>query len=133
MIGCWLTKVAYGLGQWWDEGLLKGRRAMLSITTGTKASAFAPDGRNGDMDRLLWPLNAGLLRICGYDVLPPLISYAVPWIGDEGRAAQLDQYKERLLTWQTDEPLFFHKLEDFDEDYRLKPDIEPATPGQHRP
>jgi len=125
-------KIAYGLGQWWDEGFFKGRRAMLSITTGTPATAFYPDGRNGDMDRILWPLNAGLLRICGYDVLPPHIAYGAPWLDDAGRQSLIGQYKERLKNFESDEPLFFHKLDEFGEDYRLKPGIDPATPGQHR-
>lgn len=126
-------KVAYGLGQWWDKGIFAGRRAMLSITTGQPAPAFFPDGRNGDINRILWPLNAGILRICGYDVLPPQISYASPWIGDEGRQAIFDQYRDRLATWQTDAPLTFHNMDEFGEDMRLLPDIEPHTPGQHRP
>jgi len=125
-------KVAYGLGQWWDEGPFKGRRAMLSLTIGQPASAFFPDGRNGDIDRILWPLHAGLLRICGYEVLPAFVAYEVPWIGDEGRKAILSAYKERLVMLDDIEPLFFHTLAEIGPDHRLKPDIEPSTPGQHR-
>ena len=125
-------KVAYGLGEWWDNGPFKGRRAMISITTGVSDTAFYPDGRNGDIERLLWPLTAGTLRICGYDVLPPFVSYSVPWCGDEGRHAILDRYRDRLLNLDQIKPLYFHTLDQYGEDSRLKPEVEPATPMQHR-
>jgi NAD(P)H dehydrogenase (quinone) len=125
-------KVAYGLGDWWDNGPFQGRRAMISITAGVSATAFYPDGRNGDIERLLWPMTAGTLRICGYDVLPPFISYSVPWISDEGRQEILDRYQTRLLKLETMTPLSFHTLDQFGEDSRLLPNIEPKTPMQHR-
>ena len=96
---------------------------MLSFTVGQPETAYMSDGRNGDMDRVLWPLNAGFLRICGYDVLPPFIAWSVPWVGDDGRQAILDQYRERLLNLDSLEPLFFHSLSDIGEDHRIKPDV----------
>jgi NAD(P)H dehydrogenase (quinone) len=125
-------KFAYGLGQWWDAGPMRGKRAMLSITTGTPAAAYAPDGRNGDIDRLLWPLEAGILRICGFDVLPSYVAYGAPWAGDEGRSRLIDGLRERLRSIDTTPPRFFHPLSDFGDDLRLKPDVVPRTAGQHR-
>ncbi len=125
-------KVAYGLGEWWDNGPFKGRRAMISITTGVSATAFYPDGRNGDIERLLWPMTAGTLRICGYDVLPPYIAYSVPWCGDAGRRAILEDYEKRLLRLESMKPLYFHTLDQFDDNSRLKAGVEPRTPMQHR-
>jgi NAD(P)H dehydrogenase (quinone) len=124
--------VTYDFGQTWDKGILRGRRAMLSFTTGAPEGVFAPDGRSGDLEQILWPIHGGVLALCGYEVLPPFIGFAVPWIGDEGRQATLERYRQRLIGIEKDSPLFFHKLEDFGEDYRLKPDIDPATPAQHR-
>ena len=124
--------VTYDFGQTWDKGVLQGRRAMLSFTTGAPEGVFAPDGRSGDLERVLWPIHGGVLALCGYEVLPPFVGYAVPWIGDEGRLATLDQYRQRLICIENDSPLFFHKLEDFGENHRMNPDVEPATPAQHR-
>jgi len=124
--------VTYDFGQTWDKGILQGRRAMLSFTTGAPEGVFAPDGRSGDLERVLWPIHGGVLALCGYEVLPPFNGYAVPWIGDEGRQATLERYRQRLIGIENDSPLFFHKLEDFGEDHRMKPDVEPATPAQHR-
>jgi NAD(P)H dehydrogenase (quinone) len=124
--------VAYQFGRTWNRGVMRGRRAMLAFTTSGPAASFAPDGRNGDMERILWPLHGGVLALCGYDVLPPYIAHSVAFITPEARAQILDQYRQRLLGVESDKPLFFHRLEDCSTDNRLKPEIEPQTPGQHR-
>jgi len=124
--------LAYDLGRTWDAGVFAGRRAMLSITTGAPAAALAPDGRSGDLERILWPLHAGVLALLGYRVLPPFVGYAVPWIGDEARQRLVDDYRERLRRVETTAPLFFHPHADVGGDHRLRTDVTPATPGQHR-
>ena len=124
--------VTYDFGRTWDKGVLKGRRAMLSFTTGAPPGVFMPDGRSGDLERVLWPIHGGVLALCGYEVLSPFVGYAVPWIGDEGRQKMLEDYRQRLLNIESDIPMFFHKLDDFGEDHRMKPDVEPGTPAQHR-
>jgi NAD(P)H dehydrogenase (quinone) len=124
--------VTYDFGRTWDKGILKNKRAMLAFTTGAPPGVFEPDGRSGDLERILWPIHGGILALCGYEVLPPFIGWAVPWIDDDGRSAVLDAYRQRLLNIENDSPLFFHKLDDFGDDHRLKPDIEPGTPMQHR-
>jgi NAD(P)H dehydrogenase (quinone) len=126
-------KFAYGVGQWWDQGLLRDKRAMLAITTGTPAGAYAPDGRNGDIDRVLWPIEAGMLAICGLKVVPSFLAYGAPWIGDEGRAGQIAAYRKAVAGAGTAAPKFFHPLSDYGDNLRLLPDVEPATAGQHRP
>ncbi|MFW2405690.1 MAG: NAD(P)H-dependent oxidoreductase [Gammaproteobacteria bacterium] len=124
--------VTYDFGRTWDNGVMQGKRAMLTFTTGAPESTFAPDGRNGDMERVLWPIHAGVLALCGFDVLPPFIGYAPAWIGDEERQTMLQDYAKRLQDIEQCEPLFFHGLADYDENARLKPDITPGTPCQHR-
>lgn len=124
--------VAYDFGRTWDRGVFTGRRAMLSFTTSAPPTSSLPDGRNGDLERTLWPLHAGVLALCGYSVLPPFIAHAVRWVDDATRRATLDAYRTRLLNVERDKPLFFHKLEDYGKDGRLKPELEPLTPGQHR-
>lgn len=124
--------VTYDFGRTWDRGVMCGKRAMLTFTTGAPASTFEPDGRNGDMERVLWPLHAGVLALCGYDVLPPFIGWAPAWVGKQGREDILSGYADRLRRIEDDEPLFFHNLQDYGEDFRLKPEVEPGTPCQHR-
>ncbi|RMF94893.1 MAG: flavodoxin family protein [Gammaproteobacteria bacterium] len=124
--------VAYDFGRTWDRGVFRGKRAMLSFTTGAPANVFEPDGRSGDLERVLWPLHGGVLALCGFSVLRPFTAWAVPWIGDQGRAEVLARYRRRLQSLDEEEPLFFHRLADFGEDHRLRPDVEPGTPAQHR-
>jgi NAD(P)H dehydrogenase (quinone) len=132
----WIDRVfafgaAYDFGRTWNKGVFTGRRAMLAFTASAPEAAFLPDGRNGDMERVLWPIHAGVLALCGYSVLPPFIAHGIPFIGAEAMTAELDRYRERLLEIDRTEPLFFHADNDI-VDYRLAPGIEPATPGQHR-
>ena len=124
--------VAYDFGRTWDRGVFAGRRAMLSFTTSAPPTSSMPDGRNGDLERTLWPLHAGTLALCGYDVLKPFVAHAVRWVDAPRRQAILAEFRTRLLNIASDEPLFFQKLDDYGPDGRLKPGIEPRTPGQHR-
>jgi NAD(P)H dehydrogenase (quinone) len=137
MLKGWIDRVfAYGVtydfGRTWDRGVFKGRRAMLAFTTSAPPTSSLPDGRNGDLERTLWPLHAGVLALCGYDVLKPFVAHAVRWVDQGRREAILDEYRQRLLGIGGDRPLFFQKIEDYGPDGRLKPGIEPRTPGQHR-
>jgi NAD(P)H dehydrogenase (quinone) len=125
-------KFAYGVGQWWNTGPLSDKRAMLAVTTGTPAGAYATDGRNGDIERILWSTEAGVLAICGFQVVPAFMAYGAPWIGDEARKALIDRYRKAVVEACTAEPKFFHTLDQFGEDLRLLPEVAPKTAGQHR-
>lgn len=133
----WIDRVfafgeIYGPGRTWDSGVMKGKRVMLAFTTSAPADSFMPDGKNGDMERVLWPLHAGVFGVCGYSVLPPFIAWSVAFISDAARSAILDRYRERLRGIEGDAPLYFHPLSDYGPDRRLKPGVEPMTPAQHR-
>lgn len=123
--------VAYDFGRTWDRGVFLGKRAMLAFTTGAPEAVFRPDGRSGDLERVLWPLHGGVLALCGFTVLPPFAGWAVPWIGDAGRAGVLEAWRSRLAGIDSDRPLPFHRLDDF-ADHRLRPEVRPVTPAQHR-
>lgn len=137
MLKGWIDRVfaygiAYDFGRTWDRGVFRGRRAMLSFTTSAPPTSQLPDGRNGDLERTLWPLHGGTLALCGFDVLRPFVAPAVRWVDEATRREILARFAARLQNLHTEEPLFFHRLEDFDAQGRLKPEIEPRTPAQHR-
>ncbi len=132
----WIDRVfvnglVYGNGRRLDSGGLKGKRAMLAITTGCYAEMAAPDGLLGGLDIILWPLHAGTLAYAGCSVLPPFVAWSVQYASADAQARHLDDYAERLRRIERDEPLFFHPQADF-ENHRLKPGIEPRSPGLRR-
>ena len=125
--------VAYGKGQRMDTGGLKGRKAMLTVSTGCYENMVAPDGLLGDLHVNLWHLHAGTLAYAGLTVLPPFLSWSIHYLDAPGRAAYLDAYALRMRELPTVQPLFFHPTSDFGADWRLKPEVAPATVAHRRP
>ena len=122
---------AYLPGRKHDSGLFKGKRAMVAATTGTSADTYAPDGIDGDILTVLWPIHNGLLRYTGFDVLPPFVAYMPGREDDAARARQLQAYKVRLQTLDQTPHLFFHPAADYGPNERLKPGVV-ARSGQQR-
>lgn len=107
----------------YDRGYFRGKRAIVSVTTGAPAAAFGRNGRGGDMDVLLWPIQYSL-HYMGFTVLPPFLAFGVQGHGyayqDEGRfKRQLDAYKvewaQRLENLDEAEPLAFPGWNDWDD------------------
>ena len=115
-----------------SKGRFRGRRAMLSFTTGGTPATYGPAGLYGDVDVILWPLQNGVLNFVGYSVLPPFIASAPSKAGADGRAAILKGWGDRLATLDSDAPLYFHPLEAFDSGvaWTLKPGIAGRTIAQ---
>ncbi|OXB78356.1 UNVERIFIED_CONTAM: hypothetical protein H355_009127 [Colinus virginianus] len=107
----WLDRVltegfAYSMSTLYDQGPLQKKKAMLSFTTGGMGSMYSPSGINGDMNVLLWPMQAAL-HFCGFQMLAPQICYSVRYVGPEVRAQMLSAWKSRLGTVQQEKPLSF--------------------------
>lgn len=114
---------AYIPGRKYDTGMFRGKTAMIAATTGTSADTYAPDGIDGDILSVLWPIHNGLLRYSGFDVLPPFIAYMPGRVEKEAREAYLAAYQKRLREIDVTPRLFFHPLEDYGANERLKPGI----------
>lgn len=114
---------AYLPGRKYDTGMFRGKLAMVAATTGTSADTYAPDGIDGDILTVLWPVHNGLLRYCGFDVLPPFVAYMPGRTGEDGRKACLDAYRKRLGAIDSTPRLFFHPKEDYGPNERLKPGV----------
>ncbi len=104
----------YGGGKWYDEGVFKGKRAMLALTTGGPPTMYSPEGLNGDIDMILYPINHGILRFTGFDVVPPFIVYGPARMTDEQRSQELANYRARLEALSTIEPIAYPRLSEFD-------------------
>lgn len=60
----------------YSSGPFKDKKGMLVITTGGEESAYQPTGRNGDLNRNLYPIHHGILSFCGMQVLEPFAAFA---------------------------------------------------------
>lgn len=118
----WVERVyaygfAYGVGEhsdthWGDrygEGMMKGKRAMLVVTTGGWESHYGSRGVNGPIDDILFPIQHGILYYPGFDVLPPFVVYRTSRM-DEARFAQVrEALGQRLDTLDTAAPIPFRQ------------------------
>ena len=72
----WAYGAAYTSARRFENGRFAGKRAMLSVTVGTSRETYSYDGRSGDIDLMLWPVNFNLAYV-GYIVLEPFVAYGV--------------------------------------------------------
>lgn len=91
-----ISGLVYGRSAQFERGKLRGKRALVCVTTGAPEASFQTDGINGDMHTLLMPLLRGVLGFTGMTVLPPFIGYGVPYIGPEHRTQMLQAYAQQL-------------------------------------
>jgi NAD(P)H dehydrogenase (quinone) len=124
----WVDRVltmgfAYGSGKWYDQGCLRGRRAMLALTTGGPEAGYLERGINGPMDRILYPIHHGILYFCGFQVLPPFVAWNPAKASPQDRQLTLDRYRRRLQDLDSLRPLPFHPLDHYGEGMQLKPDF----------
>jgi NAD(P)H dehydrogenase (quinone) len=125
----------YGGGRRLERGPLAGRKAMLSVTLGASPAACEHNGFDGDTQLVLWPVLI-TLRYVGLSVLPPLLVPDVHGGRDPAAsaalAARLDaaerELADRIAHIETLPELPFNTVEDFDTNYRLKPEARAYTP-----
>lgn len=98
----WFERVlAYGFayvdGRRFDTGLFRGRRALLSLTTGGPTARFGPEGVYGELERVLWQPQRLTLQYMGYTVEEPFVAYAAPRVSADVRSGYLDEFERRVL------------------------------------
>ena len=108
----WVDRVfamgfAYGGGRIYETGVFRGKRAMLSLTTGGPEEMYQPGGRHGDINMLLYHVHHGMLYFVGMDVLPPFVVYGPARASEDKRREYLGCYGQRLLALETTPPIRF--------------------------
>lgn len=106
----WVDRVfamgrTYGYRRIYDRGVFRGKRAMLSLTTGGPAKSYVRGGYIGDMDAILRPIHRGILEFVGFDVLAPQIVYGPAKVGHGEREEALLAYADRLRTIAAESPI----------------------------
>lgn len=97
----WVDRVfamgrTYGGDRLYENGVFKGKRALLSVTTGGPREAYRPRGFNGDIEAILRPIHRGMLRFTGWEVMAPQIVYGPVRLSPDERLNQLNAWATRL-------------------------------------
>jgi NAD(P)H dehydrogenase (quinone) len=133
MLKGWFDRVlAYGAAytskKRFERGQFVGKRAMLSVTVGTSRSTYAHDGRSGDINLMLWPINFTLAYV-GYDVLAPYVAYGVeaglrysePAAVEERLSTIVADFRATLARIGRRETIAFNRMDEWGPDGRLAP------------
>jgi NAD(P)H dehydrogenase (quinone) len=100
------TGFAWDFGAIYDKGLLRGKKAMLSVTTGGPQMLYAKDApHRATIDEILHPITHGTFHFCGMDVLPTFVAWSTYGEGEEGRKKYLEEYKKRLVAIDSTAPM----------------------------
>jgi NAD(P)H dehydrogenase (quinone) len=108
---------------------------MLSVTVGTSPETYAYDGRSGDINLLLWPVNFTLAYV-GFTVLPPFVGYGVE-AGlrysnakvVEKRLAKIAQdLTARLQSVESAPAIPFNRMSEWGDDGRVEPSAPAFSP-----
>lgn len=134
----WIDRVfangtVYGAGGMrFDQGGLKGKRAMLAFTTGCFPEMMESDGLLGGRDVILWHLQHGTFGYSGLQVLTPFIGWSIQYSDEAQRQRILNDYEARLRGIEQERAMPTHTLAEFGPDWRLRPGIVPRTAGHRR-
>lgn len=107
----WIDRVfAYGFAydnqHSFENGLLRGKKAMLSLTVGAREDYFRQAPQR-DLIRVLEPIHYGIFAYCGLEVLPPFIAYGPGEMSEAERKATLEAFRKHLKRLPELEPLRF--------------------------
>jgi NAD(P)H dehydrogenase (quinone) len=95
----------YGMGRIYETGVFKGKRAMLSLTTGGPEEAYRKGGFNGDIAAILRPIQRGILKFVGFSVLEPHIVFGPAHLSEAQRADKLERFADRLRGLADESPV----------------------------
>jgi NAD(P)H dehydrogenase (quinone) len=106
----WVDRVfamgrTYGGERFYENGAFKGKRALLSVTTGGPDSAYAKGGWNGDIRAILRPIQRGMLRFSGFDVLAPNLCFGPARATPEQRTQWLKDFEACLRRIAEEKPI----------------------------
>ncbi len=111
----WFDRVL-AMGFAWDKdriyenGLLKGKQAMVIATAGSPEAYFHPQGRyRGNPNQVLYPITHGTLAACGLNIHEPFAALGVLDASAEERTKLLKdlEFRMRQLTTSPQWLIFF--------------------------
>jgi len=111
----WVDRVfamgfVYGNGKGvYENGCFKNKTAFVTLTTGGPAQTYSENSSNGDINKILFPINHGMFYFVGMTVLPPFISHNPVRITNEERIAEIERYKIYLDRLDMHVPIYTNR------------------------
>ena len=93
----------------YDSGVFNKKTAFVIMTTGGPEQAYAEDGRNGNIDTILFPIHHGMFYFSGMTVLAPFISWGPARMIDKERQNELEKLKSFLEKMDSLVPLYTNR------------------------
>ena len=89
--------VAWDGGKIYENGLMRGKQAMLVMGGGGPMQYYQENGKHKATPvQILHPINHGTLAFCGFDVHEPFVALNVLGAGNDGRQKMLEELQYRL-------------------------------------
>lgn len=140
MLKGWFDRVlvygdVYASRKRFELGRFVGKRAMLSLTVATSPQTYAFNGRSGDINLLLWPVNFSLAYV-GYTVLSPFVAYGVEaglrYSDDDTLKVRLqgvtESLRHRMRNLDRVPVIPFNRMAEWGEDGRIRPTTPAYSP-----
>ncbi|MGF7119068.1 NAD(P)H-dependent oxidoreductase [Methanobacterium oryzae] len=83
-------------GKMYDTGLLRGKKTMLSFTTGATRDIYSSEGPHGDLDEIFKFITHNILELTGLEVLDSFGLYGPAVISKEQVKEELEKFKETI-------------------------------------
>lgn len=115
----------------YGDGMLKGKRAMLSVMVGGPYEDYSPRGINGPLEELLFPVTHGCLFFPGMDVLSTHTVYGSARITAEELEKAKEAWRTRLQHLFDEPPIPFRSQNggDYPDRHVLGEHITPEKTG----
>ncbi len=96
--------VGYGHDAY-EDGPLRGKRALAAVAIGGHPGMYGPNGRSGDIHALLNPIQHGTFGYAAMDVLEPFLVFEADGHDDAYRASELERLATRLAGIADEAPI----------------------------
>lgn len=99
----WIDRVFYNgfafdaaEGKMYNEGLLKGKKVLLSFTTGAPWNMYTSEGLHGDITTLLISITHNIIEAVGLELLPSFGIFGPSTMQKKDLEKEINGYKELL-------------------------------------
>ncbi len=104
----------YGGPLLFENGIGKGKRALVSMTLGGPPVMYDGYGLNIPMKSILLPIHQGIFWFNGFSPLPPFLVHGPARMSEEERKEKLNAFEHFLSNLETHAPIVFPSTDQFE-------------------